>query len=191
MSIFKSNIVSHINAADYLKKKGYELLGSGMFSQVLAKPGSDRCIKVGRNDGWPKYILWAHANGYLGTYAPMVYSIKGFDGWYMASMERLVTTVSQCRRDNAKFLGCEASVIQELHYNLKEAVQYQINFKNCPEGWQEFAEKIRLEHIVDDCHDGNWMLRKDGHMVLIDPSSTGHNVPKRFRSSTTTQPEGE
>ena len=44
----------------FLQKRGYKNLGSGAFSTVLGKEGSDRVLKVTRsNDNWIDYIQWA------------------------------------------------------------------------------------------------------------------------------------
>jgi hypothetical protein len=82
-----------------LRARGYQLLGKGLYSNVFAAPKSDKVIKVADMDEWPRYILWATKNGYAGNFAPKVYSLKFHDGYYVATMERLVATIQDIRNE--------------------------------------------------------------------------------------------
>ena len=74
---------------DRLYRKKRFKLGNGMFS-VVHSAKADRVVKVGNlDDAWPMYVLWARQNGYLGTFAPMVYSFRVLGDCYVAICERL------------------------------------------------------------------------------------------------------
>ncbi|NPU64583.1 hypothetical protein HL667_06195 [Bradyrhizobium sp. 83012] len=156
-----------------LADRGYRVIGSGAFSTVYHKPGSDRVIKVNRRpDNWLDYVVWAARAGHAGKLAPKVYSFRVFnegtpDAFYVAVMERLETTVSraECTKPDAyrawmsmrQFIeqqDAAAGVEAELHTAgaIRFGVAFRAAFKRA---W--------------DLHGGNFMLRADGSLVCTDP----------------------
>jgi hypothetical protein len=163
-----------------LERRGYERLGDGLYSIVLAKPGSNKVVKVARClDDWPRYIAWASMRGELGNKAPLVTSLKVMrqsepDCWgnpahfYVAVMERLSATLTQHR---AAAEGAASA----------EALKLYRAFLGCrtyPDGWQGYMDELRRTFAHLDLHGGNWMLRLDGSMVLTDPLSTSLSTPE-------------
>jgi len=173
----------------HLLKRGFEKIGAGCYSTVLAKPGSDRVVKVSRQiDNWLDYVVWAAKRGHAGKFAPVVHSYRVVQGkhdkFYVAVVERLKQTLSsvefshretyrayeKLRRymdggnENA---GIDADLV--LPGGLRFAMDFKRNFRG------------RF-----DLHANNWMVRKDGSVVCTDPLTTGNTssttAPKAMRS---------
>jgi hypothetical protein len=165
-----------------LRRHGFVKLGGGCFSEVYAKPGSDRCIKVCfRTDAWPAYVFWASDAGHAGTLAPRVFSFKNHGDWYVAVMERLASTVVnhwgqpayQTFRQLATAMSC-GTAEPDLEFALPGAGNFV----------REFAAAGL--NTYTDLHDENFMLRFDGSMVCTDPITTTNDTSwtntKRRRS---------
>jgi len=177
-------IVTSDKLMEFLRKKGLGKLGGGAFSDVFAAPTSDRAIKVSRRDDcWPKYILWTTAEGYAGTFAPKVYSLRYYSdqGFYVATMERL----SSIRSNDPDAQTPEAKAARQLRSRIIEAAW---NATGEPAKdiapMVDFVKKIRNLGEQTDFHDGNWMLRRDGSLVITDPISYGDSrgTPRRLRT---------
>src|SRR5438105_2456974 len=105
---------------DRLIKRGYQEIGSGYFSVVLAKPGSDKVIKICNTpDRSLDFVIWAAKHGYAGSLAPRVYSYKQYeDGTYTAVMERLGETASKrIRKDPEGDFADKWRAVNRLCYN--------------------------------------------------------------------------
>lgn len=194
---------------NFLDSKGFTLLGGGAFSKVFAKNDSRRVIKVAScMDGWPAYVLWANQAGYGGTFAPKLYSLdvrqdnKG-RFVYVAVMERLSCTVSE--KNGERYSAEKSAMINQ--YDLARDFAYKAHDyrggefpasiikdfrdRGLSQGWIDFL--IAFENQFDggrDLHDGNWMFRADGSLVLTDPLSYNNytesstrvrNKPWKFR----------
>lgn len=150
---------------DKLTKRGFVVLGRGMWSQVLGKPGSDRVIKLCRSvDGWPEYVIWATENGFAGQQAPKVYSIhKINDYYYSATMERLFPINS---KNDVK----------------REELNRQVRRRNPEDPFIQAYQK-RFGEVIDG-HGTNWMQRANDELVLTDPiaDSLASKLPRKFRS---------
>lgn len=159
---------------EWLVKRGFECLGKGVYSYVYAKPGSDRCIKVATiYDAWPAYVLWAMKKRYSGTFAPKVYSLKYHNGFYVAVMERLVCTLHDVTQDSPS--GIYRNPVYFNHArDLTRLGEHKYPEK--AEKWIKFAKQADAENLLNDLHQGNFMIRKDGQLVLTDPSSRPSNA---------------
>src|SRR6266436_6324281 len=93
-----------------LRAKGFETIGHGLYANVFAKPNSDKVVKVAALDNWPTYIKWATKKGYAGKFAPKVDSLKFYDDFYVAIMERLVGTM----HDFKKFSSIHIELFDEI-----------------------------------------------------------------------------
>jgi hypothetical protein len=170
-----------------LRKRGYEELGRGCFSAVLAKKNSRRVIKVNfRADPWLDYVVWAAKAGQAGKFAPKVFSYRRFNigrgsEFYVAVMERLngnayelahtnrprhraylALTQFMRNRDDAKGVTAERE--------LPGAITFAVLFRTAFQG-KRF-----------DLHEGNFMQREDGTLVCTDPLSDGTTTaPSRMR----------
>jgi hypothetical protein len=176
-----------------LERRGFRLIGSGAFSWVMAKPGSDKVVKVCRNlDAWPEYVTWATRCGFAGKYAPRVYSFHMVDGrddqFYVAVVERLDATVStlawepngraisQLRTDIALFIQGDDAKGAVLASTRPELVAFALAFRVF------YRRTMSARSIGLDLHGGNWMLKGD-RIVLTDPVCDGTpTTPKRLRS---------
>jgi hypothetical protein len=148
-----------------LEDKGFPVIGKGMYAKVFAIPNTDKAIKVAYLDAWPKYIEWSTKNGHAGKFAPKVESLKFFDGFYVAVMEKLVATISE-------FPGTseQRQFYREMTgYGTKTATDLA-----------EFWNSLRHEGMSGDLHGGNVMVRKDGQIVVTDPTSRAFDT-ERFR----------
>jgi hypothetical protein len=153
-----------------LLKRGYYQIGGGLFSQVFAKKNSDYVIKVSYViDKWPDYIEWAINHGYDGKFAPKVYSLKFYDGFYVAIMERLVCTIEEIERN-----GGRRTYQQWLCRAIRDWTGYTYGSSddnpaaNATE-LEDFCRKLCHLGMNGDLHNGNVMIRKDGQIVIIDP----------------------
>lgn len=158
-----------------LTKRGWEILGRGHFSTVVAKKDSNKVLKVGKNlidqDGWIDYALWAARKGYAGTFAPKVYSFKRIKGYKedftLSVVERLDRTIYGAH-------NAEQTVIP----NVIDYFMHRDNplagrmLELASPGMTKFIQDLKSEfkgHF--DLHSGNYMLRKDGSFVFSDPIS--------------------
>ena len=166
---------------DFLHRRGFERLGAGIYSVVMARGDSDRCIKICRGryyhhartaDQWCKYILWAHRMGYTGTFAPKLYSLHCFeDGLYAAVIERLWITLGDCQGE--KYLE---------YYNLSRGIhEWFVESYPGPRGDFYRAFNKAFQGNLD-LHEENWMIRHNGDLVLTDPlSGEGTSSDMRLR----------
>lgn len=159
-----------------LKRHGFKEIGSGLYSTVFAKEGSDRVIKVGSDRDWEAYILWAMENGYAGSFAPKVYSFhrhhdKDRCSYYVAVVERLRIT---CGKHNVAVSNgeVEGSRVEAENLLYCDSTRESL-FKRFP-GLKCFVARAKKDRFSGDWHNGNWMLQQaDGkeRLVLIDPQS--------------------
>lgn len=158
-----------------LEKKGFKKLGGGYYSNVYAKEGSDKVIKVGSPSGdhwdaWIDYCLWAGKQGYGGKFAPRVYSYKKFSNFYVAIMERLDYTVS----DSSVEENSEAPIAQFLFSSATECnnptalLLCDILVPELGKFSLELKEEFKSANRFD-LHGGNIMYRKDGSICVTDP----------------------
>lgn len=190
--------------AHHLARLGFRSIGHGLYSSVFAHPKSPgKVVKVGSQmDGWIEYVVWASRKGYAGTCAPKVHSlhiIKPQDGpaFYVAVMERLDVTVTRAEGENSRdpkrythALNAHAAVLDRCRSF--RAPEY-ITALAGPH-WANFIEAFQrdLEGAYWDLHEGNWMVRYDGSLVLTDPIAcngerpewrANHKTPARVRST--------
>lgn len=190
--IYKSPFDCGLSFGNFLEKKGFKRLGSGTYSTVYGKDGSDKVLKVcHRLDAWMDYISWAAQKGYCGTYAPRVYSYKYFKGktspFYVAVVERLKEEVG-CL-DNTHPQAFTYNAIKFLSYPPAEAVND--NIKQCLEGLSPGINQFTTDfnafskNRAMDFHRGNFMVRKDGSFVATDPIMGHQKDPtmSRLRSN--------
>lgn len=171
---------------DRLIKRGYVELGSGCFSVVLAKPGSDKVIKINRRaDGWLNYVLWAAKHGYAGNHAPRVYSYHRFeDDTYVAVVERMDMTLYEVRKNEDPRYQAWQSIHRAsyTHVSPEDQAQAEQTFP----GASEFVRTLKREFSGStDLHDENYMLRPDGSLCCTDPiaySRSRETTPNRMRS---------
>jgi hypothetical protein len=170
-----------------LLKRGFVRLGDGFYSTVLNKPGSNRVVKVcGSLDGWSDYAVWAAEEGYAGNLAPKVYSLHvlpySYGYFYVAVMERLAVKVHDLLAPHDAITAYQSIIENSVRFS-----------DNAPEPWGEFVRKFSQRFpgigngITHDLHDGNFMLRIDGSLVLTDPivSSNSRAGSRRYRSHST------
>ncbi len=168
-----------------LKRRGFEVLGSGAFSTVLAKPGQDRVLKVIRRpDGWINYVKWAAENGEAGGFAPKVFSykkIKGRNGDFaVATMERLSYTLEKVPEE------ADLKILPDLLGRVDRNPFAHRMVSMIAPGLGDFAVKMGKEWKIPlmnfDFHDGNMMVRENGQFVIVDPVSRGDDKYNRLRA---------
>lgn len=169
-----SPFYSGIGFGQALKKRGFKLIGQGMYSCVYHKEGSSRVIKVSTNmDNWVDYILWSSKKGYAGKFSPMIYSYKVIKGkqqsFYVAVMEKLDTDLRHLKGNH------EHTLTDKI---FERAVKYEnpkalILLDMLQPGMNTFAEDFRSNFTGKeydlDLHGGNFMLNKEGSVILTDP----------------------
>jgi hypothetical protein len=90
--MIRQHKLSRFNYQERLVNRGFKMIGSGFYASVLAKPDSDRVIKLGPStDAWLSFAVWAAENP--SPHLPRVYSIRCYDTFYVAVIERLECTV--------------------------------------------------------------------------------------------------
>jgi hypothetical protein len=192
-----------MTADDYiakLMKRGFKSLGKGIFSTVLAKPGSNRVIKVVRcsDDAWPAYAEWCFDNPQ--PFAPVIHSMKwhldenGERSFCVAVLDRLAATwrerhklLDRMRPDYDKLAFRFAIYDRALGYGGGWQERIDIADRH---SMPELANYLRKLYAVfgdlsPDMHDGNWMVTEDGELFLTDPfcgtHSSSRNRLKRQR----------
>lgn len=150
-----------------LEKRGFVQLGSGTYSTVLGKPGSDRVIKVThKSDGWIDYVTWGAKMG--SPFVPKVFSYKKISGkkkdFYVAIMERLEYTLYKTPGDHA------LSILPDLINKGENPMAARFIDVLAP-GLNGYMKDLRSEFPAEDIdlHRGNYMIRKDGSFVVTDP----------------------
>jgi hypothetical protein len=170
-----------------LRHLGCQQIGSGLYSNVFAFPGSDKVIKVANYDRWPEYILWSTKNGHAGKYAPKVFSLKFKEDFYVAVMERLVCTIGEMKCPNTGYrMKCE----QTKAYHLATGFGYlTCQDEDRPDDFIAYLQTLRDNKLAGDCHEGNVMLRHDGQPVVTDPCSGVFSSSKyRIKNGELTSP---
>jgi hypothetical protein len=128
--------------------------------------------------------MWAHEKGYIGKHAPMVHSLKIFEGpnskekFSVAVMEKIDYTSHTVDKNHP------ARIMPTLfRFHENDNARKFADLIN--PGAMDFHLKLR-ENFAGrlDMHDGNYMFRKDGTFVWTDPvyGSAASQV-KRFRAS--------
>lgn len=174
-----------------LTDRGFRQIGAGAYSTVLAKPGSDKVIKVCRQlDCWLDYVVWSARQGHAGKWAPRVYSFRRFNAgldseFYVAVVERMEATVSavQKQRQNTHMAWKHLRAFIE-----KKSDRDGLEAEKLAPGALRFGIDFRVEFgsAGNDLHSGNFMVRPDGTLVCTDPltSETGNSsshAPSRMR----------
>lgn len=174
-----------------LKKRGFQVLGSGAFATVLVKGDSKRVIKVIRRpDGWINYIHWAAQIGEAGHFAPRVFSYKKIKGrnkdFSVAIMERLSYTLENTPEEHA--LKILPNVLWRADKNPMAAKFTEM----LAPGLVTFLNKMSAKWDIPvgnfDLHDGNLMVRTDGSFVVVDPVSRGEDLYNRLRAGELSPP---
>lgn len=171
-----------------LMKKGFKKLGGGAHGSVYVKENSKRVIKVLSHpgDGWIDYIRWASEKGYAGSFAPKVYSYKYIKGkihdFALASMERMDKTLRdvKCSHQMAFMNGLFNYAVAHDNDNAKKLLDFAVP------GMANFSDQLKVRFKQGwDFHDGNFMVRADGTLAVVDPVAgiDTNNVQERFRAS--------
>ena len=143
-----------------LESLNYPVIGKGMFANVFAIPHKpDKVVKVASLDNWPTYIKWATQNGFAGKFAPKVESLTFYDGFYVAVMERLVATMHDLGPSNSD----QKEFYRQLNWNT--------DTRKGATKLARFWKKLQDHGLSGDLHPGNVMVRKDGQIVITDPTS--------------------
>lgn len=155
--------------AEALEKKGYQRVGSGMYSTVYAKKDSSKVIKVNhREDQWIDYMLWAQKEG--PQFAPKLYSYKLFnkatEPFTVSVLERMDLTIHRVKDKNS--MALPISRLADYAANDNEPSAKVIDM--LAPGLGTFLLKIGKEFKGNlDLHGGNMMVRKDGTIAITDP----------------------
>lgn len=163
-----------------LQKRGFEPLGSGCYSTVLAKDGSDRVIKVTRQmDNWIDYAIWAAKAGYAGGLAPKVYSWKRHGDWAVSIVERMEMSTYKAEYK----VHDQALLMNLLHPAKCGSVMAKLYMEDLVPGSVEFFDQLHLQQLDGDIGGGNVMLRKDGSLCVTDPCAGDMRTSeKRFKT---------
>jgi hypothetical protein len=167
-----------------LRHLGYQRLGSGLYSNVFAKPHSDKAVKVGSIDSWPDYAKWLIEKGYSGTFGPKIYSLKFYEDFYVASMERLVDTVGGMQADYDHISNPPNDLWQMFRALRKWLGSYSPDELPQNPDFQAFMRELDEEGLAGDLHAGNVMIRKDGSLVVTDPSARHSHSRFRIKNGT-------
>lgn len=164
----KQNVRDFYVFKEKLRKRGFQYLGSGAFSTVMGKPGSDRVIKLNHgSDDWIDYVYWAAKAGYAGNFAPKVFSYKKMDGWRVMVMERLDSTINHLDSKHDMKL---VSVLAD--YAMSNNVMAAVFMDELAPGLTPFLRDMKKAFPrAHDYHGGNWMVQGDKRVVLCDPVS--------------------
>lgn len=168
----KSAFSSGWGFEDRLEKRGWKKLGAGAFSSVWARSEtSTKVLKVTRRpDNWIEYIQWAAKEGYLGRFAPMVYSFKRVKGvkhdFLLSVVERMDKVIHSVERaHDARLTSTLFST-----YGYSKNIMAGVFLDEMAPGLAAFTEGLHKQFgRYLDLHEGNIMVRADGSFVVTDP----------------------
>jgi hypothetical protein len=181
MSLENAGFESMGAAIDALTDAGAKRLGSGWFGVVFTHPTNpDRVVKMGcdMSDGWPLYAAYAAASK-----SPALQRIHSFRWvrdeagnrlYYRAEMERLEGTLADLTYNHPEHpLHERAHALLTPASGAAESALWMAKLEDlAPEAAAVLADmKQTFPGESWDTHGNNWMLRKDGALVLIDPFS--------------------
>jgi hypothetical protein len=177
----------------YLNKNGFEKIGSGMHAHVYSHPKrKDIAVKVSRDshDTWPEYVAWATENGFAGTYAPKVYSLKSFGKYYVAVMERLVDTFGGIRNEYGEHIKSNQYRTDYYKNPFAKIDMWELMRGSDPQypDLANYLKNMASAGFSGDLHDGNIMVRHDGSIVVTDPSSHYSDNKLRIRRGQVIRP---
>lgn len=169
-----SAFFSASNFGRTLIKKGYESIGSGMYSAVYAKPDSDKVIKVTQNDdGWINYAYWGASKGLAGAIVPKVYSYKKINIEGKTQFPFHVSVVERFEKEFHKIPESDDKQVLWAMIRLKREVKENPMVDKVMDsfypGLSKFQEELGKKYGYLDLHMGNFMLRKDGSFAYTDP----------------------
>lgn len=169
------------NLPALLRRHGSAKLGHGCYAEAWGSKKSDRVLKICCHaDPWPEYVVWANSIGYGGTLAPKLHSIKVFkeDGAYsyVASVERLEAELGKSNivlgNKMKKELSDKTTHIKYRVCGLEVCGVEDIKDPVWRKFMEQFVQRFPYDKYCYDFHDGNWMIRKNGELVLNDPLET-------------------
>lgn len=179
------------NLRTMLDGKGWRPIGSGTFSDVFGKDGSNVAVKIGRKSGdeWPRFARLAIKD--MDQHFPRIYSLEEFGGYYMAQMERLEqigADLYQLTFMNIQFLSwyfhnitrdmydmvSDPAIVGPIkrlaHVNPDESARIAGVFESEHPSLATAMRKIRNLGMTMDLHRSNVMIRpSSGTIVLVDP----------------------
>jgi len=179
-----------------LKNRGYKYFGEGAYAHVYGKEKSNRVVKVGHSiDGWVlfAYILLNNKRLAKSDIFPKIYSLKIFTNghsereiwWYVAEIERLDRTIrdveDQYQEHNEDLYNFYDQVKYRSYWNQRKLRKYYSKADKCTK--KSIDSLLKLKTLSQkykpswDLHDGNWMIRKNGTLVLTDPFEIA-TIPK-------------
>lgn len=182
--------------AETLLARGYRILGEGCYSRVYIHDADpDYVIKVSiRPDDWPAFVKWGEEKGYAGKYTPKVLALKVFKGgYYIAKIERLEYEIGRCEDTDIRATYYEMKQIARVGYADREGdifdkarAEATLNLleqrqPGCVAYLNDFRKKWGSDDT--DLHDYNWMVRKDGTIVMTDPITNEDHVSRTDRKS--------
>ncbi len=174
-----------------LTRRGFVRLGGGYFSQVYAKPGCAKVVKVcfkADEDVWADYAEWAFHNP--GPMVPRVWSLKWHVDFCVAVLDRMTETVEDAHDNGTSRNHYVArAFVKPLDarwgaHGRAEPVARALD----KDGYAaEAALLMTLEAVFPkhyfDVHAANWMFDATGKLILTDPFSESNSLPRRVRLS--------
>lgn len=149
---------------DALLRRGYDILGKGAYSTVLARRDCNRVIKVNRVlDDWLDYVVWAARNGYAGKSAPKIYSYRRLKGsshdFYVAVVERFESTASELYDAKPRLVNLSYKLGGYIKGYVSEV---ELSTLECPPEMVRFARDFgeAFHGAGFDIHSGNWIQQR-------------------------------
>jgi len=160
---------------EFLKDRGWEIIGEGMFAEVFGHPQSNQVIRITTAleddkgivfppDGWLVYAKLCQTKLACNPHALKIFKLKVFDGFYVARLERLEATIEDCDdRDVQEFFEKVCIALN----NPGGVVSWELLVSN-PE-LSDLLNELRKTQCALDLHNCNAMIREDGTFVVTDP----------------------
>lgn len=170
MGLFAEEVISKVdldevqgnfNLGTELRRAGYRVVGAGAYGTVIKHPELDMVLKIctDQYDGYPAFARWAEVN----------------------RPANVVDIVYTCRVNESLFLAA-MPVYSAVESGTKYEYMIDNINQNVPRGEYECEIRDALDRVLDalgdyacrDTHRGNWLIDKDGKLLISDPLSGIH-----------------
>lgn len=133
-----------------MEQYGFSMLGAGKYASVFGKPGYPYVIKVFMKDA--AYLRWLN------------FCMQHPNNPYCPKVRGKVVRIDH------NFMAIRLEKLKEYDgHDSPDAVLYHASEELEEPNAKQVVDYLEGNYRLLDLHDGNFMLRPDGHLVVVDP----------------------